>query len=463
MIDLKQEQVEELLEEILEKVEDETPSLVSITRKINKINPLSFYEAAKYTEKDRVFWLNEKRDFCLVGVGRAHEIIAKGTKRFKKTSETWNRILEKAIINNPYKVEGTGIVALGGMSFDPQKKATQRWSKYKDSLFTIPEFMLTYVDDSYYYTVNLMVTKHDHPFQLANQLKEIEFKLFDTSQKKAKSWELIEKEEIDVEKWKETVHHATEEIKNGYAEKIVLAREMRVKFNHSANHLDILQGLIEKQRNSYIFAFNKDDDCFLGATPERLVKVEKELLYSTCLAGTAPRGETEEEDKILGNELLHDDKNRREHDYVVQMIKEAIENYCTNVMIPKEPVLYPLKNLQHLYTPVTAVLKNGHSIFDVIEKLHPTPALGGEPKSAAMTFIRDFEHMDRGWYGAPIGWVDSNQNGEFAVAIRSALIKGEEASLYAGCGVVDDSNPEVEYQETNIKFLPMLTVLGGQD
>lgn len=380
MIELEQEQVEELLEEMLEKIEDDEPSLLSITRKINKVNPLSFYEAAKHTGKDRVFWLNEKRDFCLVGVGEAHKIIADGAMRFKETSESWNRIVENAIINNPYKVEGTGIVALGGMSFDPQKTPSNRWEKFKDSLFTIPEFILTYVNNSYYYTVNLMVTKHDHPFQLANQLKEIESKLFDSFQQETISWGLIEKKEIDVEKWKKTVHYATEEIKNGYAEKIVLAREMRVKFNQSASHTDILQGLMEKQKNSYIFAFDKSDDCFLGATPERLVKVEKELLYSTCLAGTAPRGETEEDDKRIGNELLNDDKNRREHDYVVQMIKEAIENYCTDVIIPTEPVLYPLKNLQHLYTPVTGVLKNKYSIFDVIEKLHPTPALGGNQR-----------------------------------------------------------------------------------
>jgi len=141
------------------------------------------------------------------------------------------------------------------------------------------------------------------------------------------------------------------------------------------------------------------------------------------------------------------------------MIRNSIENYCSDVQIPKEPIIYPLKNLQHLYTPVTATLKNGQSIFDIIKQLHPTPALGGVPREKSLAFIRDHELLDRGWYGSPVGWLDSNQNAEFAVAIRSGLIQGDEASLFAGCGIMKDSDPEAEYEETNIKFLPMLSVL----
>jgi len=236
---------------------------------------------------------------------------------------------------------------------------------------------------------------------------------------------------------------------------------LRLKLNKEANISRVLQELLNKQANSYVFAFEKESDCFVGATPERLVKLEQDKVLSTCLAGTAPRGETKEEDKAIGQSLLHDSKNREEHDFVVRMIKNGIKHYCTNVVIPASPVLYPLKNLQHLYTPVTAALKKGYSIFDIIGELHPTPALGGTPTQASLKFIRDNELLDRGWYGAPVGWLDSNRNGEFAVAIRSGLIQGDEASLFAGCGIVKDSDIEKEYEETNIKFLPMLTVFGG--
>src|SRR5699024_10102249 len=124
-----------------------------------------------------------------------------------------------------------------------------------------------------------------------------------------------------------------------------------------------------------------------------------------CLAGTAPRGKTRKDDEKLADELLHDEKNLEEHAYVVQMIKDSIEQYCEDIDIPEEPVIYPLRNLQHLYTPVKANLKNGHSVFDIVKKLHPTPALGGLPRDKALQFIRNEEYLDRGWYGAPIGWL----------------------------------------------------------
>ncbi len=136
-----------------------------------------------------------------------------------------------------------------------------------------------------------------------------------------------------------------------------------------------------------------------------------------------------------------------------------METCCDAVYVPDKPVIHPFKNLQHLYTPVTARLQKGYSIFDIIEKLHPTPALGGVPREKSMTYIREHEQLDRGWYGAPVGWMDSNRNGEFAVAIRSGLVQGNIVSLFAGCGVVRDSDPEAEYEETKIKFRPMLSVL----
>src|SRR5699024_8505537 len=171
--------------------------------------------------------------------------------------------------------------------------------------------------------------------------------------------------------------------------------------------------------------------------------LEGNRLLSTCLAGTAPRGETKEEDESIQHALFNDDKNREEHAYVVQMIKESMEPYCTDIHIPEEPVLYPLKNLQHLYTPVSATLNSTNSVFDIIQSLHPTPALGGVPKKESLAFIRKHEQLDRGWYGAPIGWLDSNQNSEFVVAIRSGLIKGKDISLFAGCGVMRDSDPQM--------------------
>ncbi|GAB3047488.1 isochorismate synthase [Virgibacillus ainsalahensis] len=460
MIETKEKSIEELLNKAILKLKSNQDfQLVSLTKKIDDADPLQFFEAAKTTEKDRTFWASTDDTFSIVGIGNAFEIIAE-ENRFEITEDQWNNLVNEAIIHNPYKKAGTGIVAIGGMEFDPKKEKTKLWNNFKASHFTIPEFILTKHHNDCYFTVNIYVQKEDHPIQLAKEIMEAEKKLFTYTRKADDDLVLKNKVEISPETWKETVRQATKEISQNKAEKIVLARELRLKFNKRADIGLILEKLLDMQPNSYIFAFEKGEDCFIGATPERLVKIDNERLLSTCLAGTAPRGKTKEEDIKISYELLHDEKNREEHDFVVKMIRNKIKDYCSGIDIPDEPVVYPLKNLQHLYTPVTASLKKGYSIFDVIKQLHPTPALGGTPREESLSFIRDNELLDRGWYGAPIGWLDSGKNSEFVVAIRSGLIQGDEASLFAGCGVVADSDPEAEYEETNVKFLPMLSVLG---
>ncbi|GAB3800623.1 isochorismate synthase [Virgibacillus kimchii] len=461
MIELNERELEALLDQAIKRVASgENFQLVSITKKVKHTDPLHFFEAAKYMNKDRVYWTSTVDEFTIAGVGNVHEITA-NHDRFRMTEEAWEKIRNEAMILQEEKVPGTGVVTLGGMSFDPRKEQTELWRHYQSSQFAIPAYMLTVYEGKHYFTMNILVNKDDHSIQLANELRNAEEMLFTNRSIPEGPLFILDKTEIEPETWKKSVMKATEEIESNQAQKIVLARELRLKLNKEANISRVLQKLLSKQPNSYVFAFEKESDCFVGATPERLVKVEQDHLLSTCLAGTAPRGKTKEEDKQIGHSLLHDSKNREEHDFVVRMIKEGMKKYCTNVDIPGEPVLYPLKNLQHLYTPVTATLKDGYSIFDIIGELHPTPALGGTPTEASLQFIRDNELLDRGWYGAPVGWLDSNRNGEFAVAIRSGLIQGDEASLFAGCGIVKDSDAEKEYEETNIKFLPMLTVFGG--
>ncbi len=145
------------------------------------------------------------------------------------------------------------------------------------------------------------------------------------------------------------------------------------------------------------------------------------------------------------------------------MIKHAMNESCTSVSSPNHPEILKMRDIQHLYTPVKGIAKENVSLLTVVNRLHPTPALGGQPKQKAYEIIRELEILDRGWYGSPIGWFDTKDNGEFAVAIRSGLINGKDASLFAGCGIVGDSEPESEYKETMIKFRPMLSALGGLD
>ncbi|MDL4842556.1 isochorismate synthase [Aquibacillus rhizosphaerae] len=461
MIQTEVKSIEDALNEaILLAKNKQTPQLLSTTDTIDAINPIVFFNQAKQIKGERVFWTSSFEHFYLVGAGEARALTS-ASHRFEETEKQWKEMLSDAIIFNPYRVAGTGPIAVGGFSFDPQKENTGLWKHFEESRFRIPAYLLTIEKGICYLTINVIVCPEDHPTQLFYTIKKNKQLLLGNHDILPEGPKIEKKKEIKPSEWKEIVTKATNEIKKGHADKIVLAREMQVTFDRPADISAILDKLIQTQTNSFIFAFENKNDCFLGATPERLVRVYDQQLFSTCLAGTAPRGETIEEDQQIGLELLRDVKNREEHDYVVQMIREAISACCEQIEVPKNPVLYPLKNLQHLYTPVKASLKNEYSIIDVVKQLHPTPALGGLPREKSLEFIRENEILDRGWYGAPIGWFDAQKNGEFAVAIRSALLQGGKASLFAGCGVVKNSEPEAEYQETNIKFTPMLSVLGG--
>lgn len=462
MVDPEVVKHESLIKKASLKIDKDEKKMLSITKKIDKMDPLLFFSAAKKIASYRTFWTSTIDDFVLVGVGNLYEIETT-ENRYEQTWNAWQTIQDKAEVHNPFNVPGTGLVALGGMTFDPKKEKSPLWENYPDSQLHIPEFLLTKYNDQFYLTINTYLAKDDNPSMLARKAREKEQLLMTGSDTPHTNLTVKSKKEIEPEQWKQAVYKAREAIRQYDVEKIVMAREMRLIFSEKVDIANVLEKLLDTQPNSYIFAFDHGEDCFVGATPERLVKVEKEKMLSTCLAGTSPRGKTSEEDEELSRRFLHDEKNLQEHDFVVQMIRQGIEKYCVNIDIPKKPVVYKLKNLQHLYTPVKATLKNDATIFDIVKQLHPTPALGGTPTEDALSFIRSHELLDRGWYGAPIGWIDSNHYGEFVVAIRSGLIQGNEASLFAGCGIVEDSDIEEEYEETNMKFLPMLNVFQKTD
>src|SRR5258708_786014 len=259
--------------------------------------------------------------------------------------------------------------------------------------------------------------------------------------------------------WMEMVDSMVEMISQGGLEKVVLAREIQVILDDSPGVIDIsttLQRLRESYPTASVFAIQRGERFFVGATPERLVQARNGQIHTMALAGSARRGETEEEDTQIGTELLQSGKNNREHAIVVAMMREALKKHCTHVHISVAPQLLKLKNVQHLKTPITGELIPGRCMLDILADLHPTPAVGGFPRHAALEAIRNTEKLDRGWYAGPLGWIGASGHGEFAVALRSGLIDGNKATLFAGCGIVSNSDPQDEYAESCLKFQVML-------
>jgi menaquinone-specific isochorismate synthase len=431
--------------------------LVSLVTSVEAVDPTAFFslDAAKYAGR-RFFWFDPVTRVTMVGLGRVLTVEPSDMEtRFEAVERQWRRIADDALVSDGAP-EWAGPLFFGGFSFDPEARKTALWRNFPHTRFVVPEFMLTAADGECWLTTNRVVSPHGADEEPA---------VIDLSQAgrspdhAARSAVTIHEEEIDPSGWMRAVEEAAASVRGGRLEKIVLARELRLFANEPFDSAAILERLYSTHTNTYVFAFEFGEDCLIGATPERLIKSSGNRLLTTCLAGSIARGRTEAEDAELGVKLINDVKNLHEHELAVRMISDTMKRYCVSVEMPDRPILYKLKNIQHLYTPVCGDAAEGVTILNVLEALHPTPALGGYPQQDAVEEIRRLERLDRGWYAGPIGWMNRNMDGEFAAAIRSALIQGREASLFAGCGIVGDSDPLSEYHETVLKFQPMLSAI----
>ncbi|MEC1352539.1 isochorismate synthase [Bacillus sonorensis] len=444
--------------------------LISYSIKIKNIDALSFFKSGDKTfAGKRFFWSDPDGELTLVGLGKELSISTsqKDAGRYRDIYEQWERLKERAYHfheGDSLHQTAVGPLLFGGFSFDPLEEREQHWRYYPEGAFFVPSVMLTKAEDEAFITVNKWTSSDEDGRKVLEDLKASVPELANVNafrEDEKQHVQIEAKEELHVSEWLDAIRHATGEIKKGKYDKIVLAREILLRFHEPVRLHNVLSKLMSEQKTSYIFAIEENGTSFVGASPERLIKKDGNKVLSTCLAGSIKRGRTEQEDRMLGLELLNDEKNLIEHDIVVNMINQAFLANCSHVKKPAKPSLYKTKNVQHLYTPVVGQMNDDASLFDLIEELHPTPALGGAPQQKAVEVIRNIEPMSRGWYAAPAGWVDFGGNGEFAVAIRSGLIDSNEARLFAGCGIVADSDPMLEYEETQIKLKPMLSALGG--
>ncbi|AOV07025.1 isochorismate synthase [Sporosarcina ureilytica] len=433
------------------------------TIEVGRISPLAFLEAgqARYSD-EHFYWQNANQTLTIVGLGHAQVLESHCVEEhFSDIKKRWEEICSGLIKEEKDKAP----VLFGGFSFDPKNTRESEWSKFPNAYFVLPSFQLMTKNGHTFILINLVTTNH-HAAEEFEKLRVERDQLIHKAQLNdfipASKPTVESLDEIEKERYKKAVQNVTSQIQNGEADKVVVARSVKLNFKEPVSGVTALHHIANEQQESYHFGLQKGEQLFFGATPERLIEIENGQAYSACVAGSIKRGETAEEDRILGEELLSDRKNRDEHQYVVDMISTVFDEFCTNVSIPKEPKLMKIRDIQHLFTPVEASVDKEKSIFEFVQALHPTPALGGVPTNKSMDMIREEEQMDRGYYAAPIGWTDTEGNGEFAVAIRSALLEEEQAYLYAGGGIVANSEVEKEYEETWIKFRPVLRALGGQ-
>ena len=448
--------------------------LASFTYPVEWDDPLRVFTGARLAGLGKCFfWERPVEQNALVGVGAAATIETNGSTCFTDAATTWRALLNEAVVTSTHPTTSTtsgGPVLFGGFTFDPLSPRTQLWADFPDGLLILPQILLSYSANHVALTVNRMMRASDDIEQCAREIEAgvAQFRaaverIPTIPQEEVKS-ELSIHEIRPASEWLEMVASMVSMIQHGSFEKVVLARDIQVELHHSPGAFDIsttLQRLRESYPTAYVFAIQRGERFFVGATPERLVQAQDGQIQTMALAGSARRGETEEEDARIGMELLHSEKNNSEHAIVVAMMREALKNHCAHIHVSTMPQLLKLKNVQHLKTPILGELIPGRCILDILADLHPTPAVGGFPRQAALEAIRSTEKLDRGWYAAPLGWIGASGHGEFAVALRSGLIDGATARLFAGCGIVADSDPQTEFAESCLKFQVMLRALGG--
>lgn len=263
------------------------------------------------------------------------------------------------------------------------------------------------------------------------------------------------------EAWQQAMDAALEAIDGGRVSKVVLSRRKRVVADHPFSSKDLLVNLIDGDARGTVLLYRYADVFFCGCTPELLVRKRGDEVASMCLAGTCPVGATEAETEALAAQLMADEKNRAEHDYVVQLIRNVLDRVCFDVDVPATPRIMRLAHVQHLYTPARARALQGVTLADLMEDLHPTPAVAGTPVGEAKMLLRVIEPYNRGFYAGACGFVDGDGDGEFSVALRTGVFDGEVGWVYGGCGIVGESDAQAEYDEIDLKLRTILSAFGA--
>ena len=253
--------------------------------------------------------------------------------------------------------------------------------------------------------------------------------------------------------WARGVEAIRAEIAAGRFEKIVAARRNDVELERAIDPRRVVARLMDQFRDCLVFALCPGDAAFVGATPERLVRRMGDVVQTEAVAGSISLA-------AGAGALLASAKDRGEQDLVVRAIERALAPLCRELSIPPTPEIRALRDVLHLETRIEGRLREPTHVLDLVRALHPTPAVGGVPTDRAVSWIERNERRPRGWYAAPVGWFDAAGNGEFAVAIRSGLLSDRTAYVYSGAGIVRDSDPEMEYEETGLKQRALLDALG---
>ncbi|MBN93218.1 MAG: hypothetical protein CL928_03990 [Deltaproteobacteria bacterium] len=400
-----------------------------------------------------VFW-SPSCEQALCGLGAAAQIKATGSKRFEQVRHELSVLWSKASLSTLAPSAAPMPRVLGGFAFQPGSADTPAWSELGDASFLLPRWTYLRTEQACWLLgVRDLSLGERELTRMASELERILDALAEAHAEDPSATEpqdttashlSPQPTEVPPDDWTQQVASILQAIEAGVVQKVVTARSVTMDLGTGASPEALLDALQSHDAASTRFAIRGGGGSFLGATPERLVQKLGNQVSTEALAGTRERGDDQA--------LLQSGKDLREHAFVVGAIERALEPFCDHLDVSAQPQAYPLPHLVHLKSPVRGELQPETHVLELVEALHPTPAVGGVPRDSALAWIANHETTARGWYSAPFGWVDPQGDGEFCVALRCALVTDSTAQLFAGAGIVAGSEANQEFAETEWKL-----------
>lgn len=383
---------------------------------------------------DGLVWL--RRGDGMVAWGEVVRWELSGPERFDDAARTWRKAVAGAVVRDDVGVAGSGPVAFGSFTF----------ADGGVSAMVVPEVVVGRRDGVSWVTTISLGRRVPPP---------VTTRPADAPQDPGAV--TFAPGSLDDEAWSEAVSQAVERIAAGHLDKVVLARDVVAETEHLLDTRWPLSRLAEQYPGCWTFQV----EGLIGATPEMLVRTERGLATSRVLAGTIRRTGDDDHDLALAASLARSSKDLEEHEFAVRSVAEALARHGT-LNVPETPFVLHLPNVMHLATDVTGVVHDGRGALELVADLHPSAAVCGTPTQVARAAIAELEQMDRGRYAGPVGWVDADGDGEWAIALRCAQVEDERRMrLFAGCGIVAGSDPADELAEADAKLTPMREALGA--
>ncbi len=447
----------QFLNNVSHTLHDKKPQkIVSISLQIPPIDPLAVLQSLP--PQSRHFYIEKsKEDQAILAIDSVLKFTVKGVNRFAQVQQFINHCLANNITIGDSNLTMAGLHFFCSFTFFPESDSLfspatvflPRWqvSRTKDYSVIVANILLDFpanieqIFDNLWYNLSLIYSSINrdlklHHLNYSHNNKQWIFNQFD---------------------FKNSVQSAIKSIKNNEFSKIVLAQAVDVVANQPFSLVHSLDNLRQNYPDCYVFSLsNNQGQNFIGASPEKLIKIHNQQLETDALAGSAPRGKNEQEDIYLANLLLISKKEKHEHQVVIEFILQRLLRLGIKPDKMPLPSLLKLSNIQHLWTPIKAIIPHNIHPLEIIAELHPTPAVAGVPRDITCEQIRQYESFDRSVYAAPLGWIDGRGNSEFIVGIRSAIIDGDRAQLFAGAGIVAGSDPDQELAEIQLKLQALL-------